>query len=90
MRLEQRLLGLEREQGSIVRIAGWCDRSGVPFEPSAEFRAFVEQEAERMQLDRGDWRWAVYLRGDTTGSIVVLLGEQGRLQIIEAGTHKPG
>ena len=90
MTLAGRLERLEGGQGSAVRIAGWCDRSGVPFEPSAEFRAFVKQEAFRMQLDHVDWRWAVYLRGETAGSIVVLLGEQGRLQIIEVRTHKPG
>ncbi len=89
MTLAGRLERLEGGHGSPVRIAGWCDRSGVPFEPSAEFRAFVEQEACRMQLDQVDWRWAVYLRGDKVGSIVVLLGEQGRLQIIEVGTHRP-
>ena len=84
MKLAQRIERLESEQGGLVRIAGWCDRSGVPFEPTAEFREFVEQEA-----DRRDWRWAVYLRGDNAGSIVVLLGEAGRLQIIEVGAHKP-
>ena len=85
MKQVHRIERLESEQGSPVRIAGWCDRSGVPFEPTAEFREFVEQEA-----DRGDWRWAVYLRGDSAGSVVVLLGEEGRLQIIEVGDHKPG
>ncbi len=88
MSLAGRLESLESGQGSPVRIAGWCERSGVPFEPTAEFRAFVEQEACRMQLEPANWRWAVYLRGESAGSIV-LLGEPGRLQIIEVGTHKP-
>ena len=89
MRQVGRLERLESGQGSPVSIAGWCDRNGTPFEPSAELRAFVEEEARRMQADDVTWRWAVYLRGDRAGSIVVLLGEQGRLQIIEVGTHKP-
>ena len=89
MRLAGRLERLESGQGSPVRIAGWCDRSGVPFEPAAEFRTFVEQEAYRLQPDHVDWRWAVYLRGETAGSIVVLLGDGGRLQVIEVGTRNP-
>ena len=89
MRLGQRLERLESGQGSAVRIAGWCDSSWVPFEPSAEFRAFVEQEACRMQVDDVDWRWAVYLQGETSGDIVLLLGEAKRFQVIEVGTHKP-
>ncbi len=89
MRLAGRLERLESGQGSPVSVAGWCDRSGMPFEPAAEFRTFVEQEAYRLQPDYTEWRWAVYLRGDNTGSMAVLLGEQGRLQIIEVGTHKP-
>ena len=89
MKLAGRLERLEDGQGSPVRIAGWCDRSGEPFEPTAEFREFVELEALRMQADDADWRWAVYLRGGSTGSIVVLLGERGRLQVIEVGTRNP-
>ena len=89
MRLGQRLERLESGQGSAVRIAGWCDHNGEPFEPTAEFRAFVEQEACRMQVDDVDWRWAFYMRGDTAGDIVVLLGEAGRLQVIEVGTRNP-
>ena len=42
-----------------------------------------------MQADEVSWQWAVYLRGETAGSIVVLLGEGGRLQIIEVGTRNP-
>ena len=89
MRLAGRLDRLENGQGSAVRIAGWCDRSGEPFEPLAEFRQFVQEEACRMQADDVAWQWAVYLRGGTTGSIVVLLAEGGRLQIIEVGTRNP-
>ena len=89
MKQTQRLDKLEDGQGSAVRIAGWCDRSGEPFEPTAEFRQFVQEEACRMQADDVSWQWAVYLRGETAGSIVVLLAEGGRLQIIEVGTRNP-
>ena len=89
MRQATRLENLEHGQGGAVRIAGWCDRSGEPFEPSAEFRQFVQEEACRMRADDAAWQWAVYLRGETTGSIVVLLAEGGRLQIIEVGTRNP-
>ena len=42
-----------------------------------------------MQVDDVDWRWAVYLQGETSGDIVLLLGEAKRFQVIEVGTHKP-
>ena len=89
MKLGQRLERLESGQGGTVRIAGWCDHNGEPFEPTAEFRGFVERQAERMQLDHVDWRWAFYMRGETAGDIVVLLGEAKRFQVIEVGTRNP-
>ncbi len=87
MKLEQRIERLEGGQGSPVRIAGWRDLSGVPFEPDAELRAFVEQEAYSLQPDCVEWRWAVKSPDQLVGTIIVLLSDSGRLQVIEVGTR---
>lgn len=72
MKLAQRIETLERGRGSPVRIAGWLDSHGEPYEPAAELRQHVEEQAALLWAERCEWGYAVIVDQDTTRPFVVL------------------
>ncbi len=87
MKLEQRLGRLESGVGGQVSIGDWCDGSGRPFEPDAELRCNVERQAYSLQPDYTEWRLAVRIPDELVDAIIVLLGDGGRIQLIEISPY---
>ena len=86
MKLAQRLERLEQNQGGPVRIAGWLDSRGKPFEPSDELRQHVEEQAALLGPERCEWVYAVLVDQDDEHPIIVLVSGQERdapLQVVE-------
>ena len=84
MRLAGRLERLEQNHGQPVRIAGWFDSCWKPWQPSAELRRHVEEQAALQGRCAG--RYAVLVDQSTTRPFIVLVGGLERdapLQVVE-------
>ena len=85
MKLAQRIDRLESARGRPVRIAGWLDSRGEPYEPSDDLRRHVEEQAA-LGPERCEGRYAVFVDLDTDRPFIVLVGGQERdapLQVVE-------
>ena len=86
MRLAGRLERLEENHGHPVRIAGWLDSRGEPYEPSADLRRHVEEQAALLWAERCEWGYAVFVDQDDEHPIIVLfegLERDAPLQVVE-------
>ena len=86
MKLAQRIDRLERGGGSPVRIVGWLDTRGEPYEPSEELRQHVEEQAALLWAERCEWGYAVFVDLDADRPFIVIaegLNRDRPLQVVE-------